>query len=128
VKQAGAACVEENMDDKIRQAAEAFGKALAEIPAAVTYHEIAGEMEGDGEALRLKALLEMTYDELIQRQATGEVTRGEIEAYYELEQRVRANPLLASHDARLEQVKDTFSEANELLSARLGFDFMDLVG
>ena len=116
------------MDDKLKQAAEAFGRALAETPAAAAYRQAAGEGGADNEALRLKAELEATYDSLLQRQAAGEViSRGEIEAYYEMEQRVRANPLLAQHAVHLEQIKDTFSDMHTLLSGQLGLNFKDLV-
>jgi cell fate (sporulation/competence/biofilm development) regulator YlbF (YheA/YmcA/DUF963 family) len=116
------------LDDKIKQAAEAFGRALAETPAAAAYRQAARDGGADVEALRLKAELETTYDSLLQRQAAGEViSRGEIEAYYEMEQRARANPLLAQHATHLEQVKDTFSDMHTLLSGQLGVNFKDLV-
>jgi cell fate (sporulation/competence/biofilm development) regulator YlbF (YheA/YmcA/DUF963 family) len=116
------------LDEKIKQAAEAFGKALAEAPAVAAYRRAQEESAVDAEALRLKAELEATYDDLIRRQAAGEVlTRGEIDAYYALEQRVRANPQLSSHDASLERLKDVFSEAHNLLSGRLGLSFKDLI-
>lgn len=116
------------MDEKIKQAAEEFGKALAEIPQVAAYARARKGIQADSEALRLKADLETTYDSLIQRQAAGEVlSRGEIEAYYDLEQRVRSHPLLADHDARLEQLKDVFSEAHNLLSAQIGLTIKDLV-
>ena len=116
------------MDDKIKQAAEAFGKALAQTSAVQGYVQAASEHGGDAEARRLKAELEHTYDALIQRQAAGEViSRGEIEAYYDLEQRVRANPLVARHEDHLEQVKDVFSDMHTLLSSHLGVNFKDLV-
>jgi cell fate (sporulation/competence/biofilm development) regulator YlbF (YheA/YmcA/DUF963 family) len=115
------------MDEKLRQAANEFGKVLAETPAVEAYCQAAAEMDTDGKALRLKTELGLTYDELLQRQASGQVTRGEIDAYYELEQRVRDNPLLARHEASLELLKDTFSEVHYLLSAQLGINFKDLV-
>jgi cell fate (sporulation/competence/biofilm development) regulator YlbF (YheA/YmcA/DUF963 family) len=115
------------MDEEIRQAAKAYGKVLSETPAVEAFRQVAAEMNAYGDTLRLKAELELAYDELLQRQASGLVTRGEIEAYYELEQQVRANPLLSRYDSSLEQLKDTFSEAHNLLSAQLRFNFKDLV-
>jgi cell fate (sporulation/competence/biofilm development) regulator YlbF (YheA/YmcA/DUF963 family) len=117
-----------DLDEKLKQAAEAFGRALAETPAARAYRQAVQDGHADDEAKRLRSELETTYDSLIQRQAAGEiVSRGEVEAYYEMEQRVRANPLLAQHDANLEQVKDTFSDMHTLLSGQLGLNFKDLV-
>jgi cell fate (sporulation/competence/biofilm development) regulator YlbF (YheA/YmcA/DUF963 family) len=116
------------LDEKLKQAAQAFGQALAETPAAAAYLQAARERGADAEALRLKAEMETTYDSLIQRQAAGEViSRGEVEAYYELEQRVRAHPQLSQDAANLEQVKDTFSDMHTLLSGHLGVHFKDLV-
>jgi cell fate (sporulation/competence/biofilm development) regulator YlbF (YheA/YmcA/DUF963 family) len=116
------------LNEDVKQAAEEFGKLLAENQAVEEFHRLRAEAEKDPEALRLRAELERTYDDLMQRQAAGEIlSRGEIEAYYELEQRVRAHPLLASYERSLERLKDVFSEANQLLTRRLGFNLKDLV-
>lgn len=116
------------MNEEIKRAAEEFGRLLAESRAVEEVRRLRAEAESDPEALHLKAELERTYDDLMQRQAAGEIlSRGEIEAFYELEQRVRAHPLLAGYERSLELLKDVFSEANQLLSRRLGFNLKDLV-
>jgi cell fate (sporulation/competence/biofilm development) regulator YlbF (YheA/YmcA/DUF963 family) len=116
------------LNDEVRLAAEEFGKALAANPAVSEYLRVREETEADANALRLKGELQSTYDDLLERQAAGEmISRGEIEAYYDMEQRVRSHQLLSRHDSSLERLRDVFSEANQLLSARLGLNIKDLV-
>ena len=115
------------MDEILKQAAIDFGQALAESEVLHAYQAAVAAVAADPEALRQKAELEEIYDALIQRQSMGEVVaRGEIEAYYDLEQQVASNPLLAQRDASLERVKDYFSEAHNLLSDEMGVSFIDL--
>lgn len=115
------------MDETLAQAAAAFGKALAESDAMREYAASLEAASADPESLRQKGELDEIYDSLTQRQSMGEVVaRGEIEAYYDLEQQVAANPLLSRRDNSLERVKDYFSEAHTLLSDQLGVSFVDL--
>ena len=115
------------MDESLRQAAVAFGQALADSDALREYRAALDAVSGDPDALRQKAELDEIYDSITQRQSMGEVVaRGEIEAYYDLEQQVAANPLLSRRDSSLERVKDYFSEAHTILSDLLGVNFVDL--
>jgi len=116
------------MNETIKQAAQEFGKALAETALTQEFRQAEQALAADAELLRLKAEVEQVYDDLTQRQTAGEnVARGEIEAYYELEQSVLSNPLLLRRDASLEKLKDFYSEANFILSGRLGIDLIDLI-
>ena len=114
------------LEEAIERAARDLGKILANTPEAAEFQLAVEATASDPDAFRLKAELEATYDDLIQRQSAGEIlSRGEIDAFYTLEQRVRSHPLLARHEASLERLKDVFSEAHNLLSGQLGFNFKD---
>jgi len=115
------------VDETIKKAAVEFGKALASAPAVSEFSNAAADSAADKETLHVKAELAAVYDDLIRRQAAGEmISKGEIDAYFQMEQSARANPLLARHEANLEQVKDFFSAAHDLLSGYLGMNFKDL--
>lgn len=117
------------MDENLRSAAESFGRALAASAPLAAYRRTSSEAASDRESLRLKAELDEVYDALIQRQAAGEIiAQGELDAYFDLEERVREHDLLARRDRELERVKDYFSEAHWILSSELGFNFTDLLG
>lgn len=116
------------MNETIKKAAEQFGKALADSALMQEYQQVELALEADPDLLRLKAEVDQVYDELTQRQSAGEVVpRGEIEAYYDMEQAVISNPLLIRRDASLEKLKDFYSETNSILSGKLGINFVDLV-
>ena len=117
------------MEDHLRFASERFGKALAQSSALQGYRRASAEVSADAEAQGLKAMLEEAYDGVIRRQAAGEVlSGGEMDAYFDLEQRVREHTVLAQRDQAYEQVKDFFSEAHWILSGELGAQFIDLLG
>jgi hypothetical protein len=116
------------MDEKIKKAAEQFGKALADSALMQEYRQSEEELESDTELLRLKAEVDQVYDELTQRQSAGEVVpRGEIEAYYDMEQAMISNPLLMRRASSLERLKDFYSETNQILSGKLGINLVDLI-
>jgi cell fate (sporulation/competence/biofilm development) regulator YlbF (YheA/YmcA/DUF963 family) len=116
-----------SMDETLRAAAQQFGQALAASTVVSAYRSASTSAAEDEEAQRLKAELEEVYDGLSQRQAAGEIlSQGELDAYYELEQRVRQHSLLARRDQDLEKVRDFFSEAHWILSSELGINFIDL--
>lgn len=116
------------MNEIVKKAAEQYGKALAESALMQEYRQAEQALEADPDLLRLKAEADQVYDELTQRQSAGEVVpRGEIEAYYDLEQTVVSNPLLMRRDSCLERLKDFYSESNSILSGKLGINFVDLI-
>jgi cell fate (sporulation/competence/biofilm development) regulator YlbF (YheA/YmcA/DUF963 family) len=116
------------MDEKIRVAAEAFGKVLLGSPVMQEYRQSEAAAASDVDAVQLEAELMAMYDGLVQRQSAGEIlSGGEIDAYYNLEREVRNHPLLMKRDRSREALKDYFSEAHGLLSDALGLNFKDII-
>lgn len=108
--------------------AEELGQFLAKSPVMQTYREISATLSPDSPALQLRARLEAMYDDLIQRQTAGEIIPGgEIDAYYELESQVRAQPELARRDSALEKVKDLYTEVNQIITNQIGMNLLDLL-
>ena len=113
--------------ETVEQAALEFGRVLGSNPIVRKYLDVEQRMAVDAEAGPLKLQLDELYGEFIERQAAGGViSAGELDAYYALERRVHNHPLLLEQDDRKDQVKDLFSEVNELLSSVLGVNFVEL--
>ena len=116
------------MEESLKQAVKTFGSALATSQPVREYQAALQALQADNYASAQQDHLEDIYDDLVRRQSEGEIlAQGEIDTYYQLERRVRANPLLAQRDAALERVKDYFSETHHILCDHLGITFVDLV-
>ncbi len=114
-------------DELIRLARE-LGEALRESPAVQAYLQAGRDAAQDGEAARLKALVETAYDDLVQRQNAGEViSGGELDEYFKLEREMKAHPALARQAQAFERMQDLMTSAHDLLTNELGFSFIDLV-
>ena len=116
------------MNDALLKAAQDLGEALSASPIIQEHLKEIRESDAESEAGRLKARLEALYDDLVQRQAAGEIlSGGEIDQYYELEREVKQQPALARQAHALERVQDLMTGTHDLLTNELGFSFMDLV-
>ena len=116
------------MNDALLKAAQDLGEALRASPIIQTHLKEKQESGAELDAGRLKARLEALYDELVQRQAAGEIlSGGEIDQYYDLEREAKQQPALARQAQALERVQDLMTGTHDLLTNELGFSFMDLV-
>ena len=105
-----------------------LGEALGASPEVQAYQAAVNEMRADQRADQLSARLDEMYDDLIQRQAAGEVLAGgEIDAYYDLEREVADHPTLAAQSQALERVKDLLTETHGLLTNELGISLLDFI-
>jgi cell fate (sporulation/competence/biofilm development) regulator YlbF (YheA/YmcA/DUF963 family) len=113
--------------ETIEEAAREFGLVLGSNPIVQKYLDVEQRMAVDPEAGPLKLRLDEVHGEFMERQAAGmAISAGELDAYYALERRVHNHPLLLEQDDRKDQLKDLFSEVNELLSSVLGVNFVEL--
>ena len=117
------------MKRDLTELAVALGEALGESPEVQAYQQAAREAQADPQAGQLQARLEEMYDDLIQRQAAGEVLAGgEIDAYYNLEHEVAdASGAGEPSPQALERVKDLLTETHNLLTNELGISLLDLI-
>ncbi len=105
-----------------------LGEALGASPEVQAYQTAARDTLADQRAVQLRARLDEMYDNLIQRQAAGEVLAGgEIDAYYDLEREVADHPTLAAQTQALERVKDLLTETHGLLTNELGISLLDFI-
>jgi cell fate (sporulation/competence/biofilm development) regulator YlbF (YheA/YmcA/DUF963 family) len=116
------------VNDALWKAAQDLGDALRASPIIQAHLKEIRESSAESEAARLKARLDALYDDLVQRQAAGEIlSGGEIDQYYDLEREVKQHPVLARQAQALERVQDLMTGTHDLLTNELGFSFMDLV-
>ena len=116
------------VNDALLQAAKDLGEALRASPIIQEHLKEIRESDAESEAGRLKARLEALYDDLVQRQAAGEIlSGGEIDQYYDLERAAKQQPALARQAQALDRVQDLMTGTHDLLTNELGFSFMDLV-
>jgi cell fate (sporulation/competence/biofilm development) regulator YlbF (YheA/YmcA/DUF963 family) len=116
------------VNEALLKAAQDLGEALRSNQIIQVHLQEMSESDAESEAGRLKARLEALYDDLVQRQAAGEIlSGGEIDQYYDLEREVKQQPALARQAKALERVQDLMTGTHDLLTNELGFSFMDLV-
>ena len=116
------------MNDALLKAAQELGEVLLASPIIQEHLKEIRESDAESEAVRLKARLEALYDDLVQRQAAGEIlSGGEIDQYYDLEREVKQHPDLVRQAQALERVQDLMTGTHDLLTNEIGFSFMNLV-
>jgi cell fate (sporulation/competence/biofilm development) regulator YlbF (YheA/YmcA/DUF963 family) len=117
-----------NLPETVEQAALDFGKVLGSNPIVQKYQEAQRRLDADTQAVQLKQQMDELYGEFMARQAAGGViSANELDVYYALERQVHSQSVLLEQEDRKDEVKDLFSEVNELLSSVLGVSFVELV-
>jgi cell fate (sporulation/competence/biofilm development) regulator YlbF (YheA/YmcA/DUF963 family) len=116
------------VNDALIKAAQDLGDALLASPIIQEHLKEIRESDAESESVRLKARLEALYNDLVQRQAVGEIlSGGEIDQYYDLEREVKQHPDLVRQAQALERVQDLMTGTHDLLTNEIGFSFMNLV-
>jgi len=115
------------LPDEIQQVAQKLGQALHEAPENITYLQTAQAVQDDPQALAMEEKLRALYQRLATQERSGQaLDQSELNEYYQLRERVRSNPLIATRDEQLKMVKIVFSDAGQMMTSVLGVDFTAL--
>lgn len=114
-------------DQSILQSALELGQALHDNPNVQSYLKASAQVQADPQLQLMELKLSALFDNLTSRQQAGEVlTQTEVDQFYELENQVLTNPLVAEREACLKALKTDFGEINNLISTQLGVDFQNM--
>jgi cell fate (sporulation/competence/biofilm development) regulator YlbF (YheA/YmcA/DUF963 family) len=96
-------------------------------PTVQAYLEAKSRAESDSQAITLEVQYKHLYESLVARQKSGqELDEKEIDAFYALQAKVRAHPLIAERNACLSSVQRTFEKVNRDISRWLDIDYVTL--
>lgn len=117
-----------NLPDEIQQVARKLGQGLHETKEVTDYLQAAQAVRDDPDAAALEEKLLTLYHHLADRERSGQdLDQSELNAYYQLREQVRSNPVIAIRDEHLQMVKLIFSDAGQMITSVLGVDFTALV-
>jgi len=112
------------LTEELQNAARILGETLRATPSVQTYLQAKANCAANQETAGLEKRLQALYEELIGRQQRGEVLqRSEIEAFNNLKNEVRLNPLIQEREEALGLVKQTFAGIADELNFPLGAEF-----
>lgn len=113
--------------EEIKKAAQTLGKSLHQDDYLRGYLEAVEAFQADPEARELEEKLYATYEALLARQGAGEqISREEIQAFYDLRRQAQLHPLISKRDQALQFIKPYLAEVADEISASLGVDYTAL--
>jgi len=115
------------MVEEMEHVAAELGKSLRRESLMRAHLEAVEEFHSSPEAVELEERLYASYDDLIARQQAGEqLSREDIQAFYDLRRWVQAHPVISKRDNALGSVKPHLAEVADEISLLLSADYTAL--
>lgn len=112
------------MDGTLNESARKLGETLRRTSQVISYLEAKKAVEADPTLVAREKHILVVYQELASRQRAGEeLSKEEVQNFYDLRNEVQQHPLIQTRDRALGSLKSLFLQAGSEISNQLGVNF-----